>query len=122
MSLIKYATYRERANRLATVDNTPTMTDQAGSEDTDINVIVKRYGVYGTMPQGTKQARFGEDYSQLPDDLAGFIYTARSVERLRGELPFELANLTMEELVTYDTQQLAELLKAKPDTTKETTQ
>lgn len=118
--MIRYATYMERKVDLATVNNEPTMTDQSGADDTDINVIVKRYGVYGTVPQGKKQARFGEDYSELPDDLAGFIETARSVDSLRNNLPEELAVLTVDELLNYSPEALVELLKAKEKTTEET--
>lgn len=104
-----YARYKEIADRCATTNDEPSMTDQSGADDTDINVIVKRYGVYGTMPQGAKRPKFGEDFSELPEDLAGFIQTARSIESLKGQLPATLAGLTIEDLLTYTPEAITRL-------------
>ncbi|QCQ84609.1 internal scaffolding protein [Blackfly microvirus SF02] len=114
--MIHVGRYMERKVELASVNVDPSETDQSGSDDTDINVIVKRYGVYGTVPQGKKPAVYGEDYSQLPDDLRGFIETARTIDSLRGELPTELAALTIEDLVTYTPEAIAALLAPKQPT------
>lgn len=115
--MINYNRYRERAAQLATADETPTMTDQSGAEDTDINVIVKRYGVYGTFPQGKTQPLYGQDFSELPDDLRTAIETVRSLENLKSNLPEALQNLTVEELMTYTPEAINGLLKPKEETT-----
>lgn len=109
-SLINAQNYRKRAAALASYNNDPSEADQAGSDDTDINVIVKRYGVYGTVPSGMKAPQFGADLSAMPTDLADLIATARSLETLRGELPPELAATTIEELLAFTPQELAAIL------------
>lgn len=108
---LNYAQWTKRAMMLATVNTEPSETDQTGAEDTDINVIVKRYGVYGTMPSGTKPPQFGQDMSEIPTDLRSLIETARSVERLRGELPPQFRNLSIEELISYTPETIADMLK-----------
>jgi len=112
--LKSYARYLERADELATDDLTPTMTDQSGAEDTDINVIVKRYGVYGTVPQGKTPPQFGQDFSQLPDDLRTAIETVRALDNLRSELPEGLQNLTLEDLLTYTPEAITRLAQPEP--------
>nr|QJB20023.1 MAG: internal scaffolding protein [Microvirus sp.] len=117
-----YQEYLIRKAQLASINKDPSKADQSGAEDTDINVIVKRYGVYGTIPQSNKTAKFGEDFSELPDDLRGMIETARSLSFHQGELPVALQVLTVEDLMTYDAKALAELLKPKQETKEEVKQ
>lgn len=107
---INYEQYKERAARLASVNNDPSETDQAGGDDTDINVIVKRYGVYGTVPSGMKQPQFGADYSDVPTDLRDVIESARMLEIYRGELPEALRALNVEDLITMTPQAIADIL------------
>jgi len=111
MSKINYVRYKERARRLASVNNQPTRTDQSGAEDSDINVIVKRYGVYGTIPQGKKQPQFGQDLSEIPTDLAEVIESARMLEIYRGQLPDALKALNIEDLITMTPEAIADILK-----------
>lgn len=119
--MLNYSQYTKRAMMLASVNILPSETDQTGADDTDINVIVKRYGVYGTMPSGAKTPQYGQDTADLPNDLRGFIEAGRSVERLRGELPPQLAGLSVEELLSYTPQALADMLKPATRTTESTT-
>jgi len=108
--LMNYAMYRERADRLAFHNTDPSETDQSGGDDTDVNVIVKRYGVYGTVPSGMKQPQFGMDMSEIPLDLRDMIESARSLERLRGELPESLRALNVEDLITMTPEAIAGIL------------
>lgn len=110
MSKINYAQYRARARRLASVNNDPSETDQAGAEDSDINVIVKRYGVYGTVPQGANVPQYGADYSEIPNDLRDMIESARMLEIYRGQLPEALRALNVEDLITMTPQAIADIL------------
>lgn len=113
---LNYEQYRKRANLLASVNNEPTKTDQSGAEDSDVNVIVKRYGVYGTTPSGLKQPQFGSDYSEIPTDLRDMIESARMLEIYRGELPEALRALNVEDLITMTPQAIADILN--PPATK----
>jgi len=117
MATIKYAQYRARAKRLATRNHNedgeiyPSMTDQSGAEDSDVNVIVKRYGVYGTVPSGKNPPQFGADYSEIPTDLRDMIESARMLEIYRGQLPDALKALNVEDLITMTPQAIADILK-----------
>lgn len=99
-------------HRGRTVNNMPTMTDQSGAKDADLNVIVERMIRTGTVTQAKDQPMYG-DFSGLPKDYRDFIHQARSIEKLRGDLPKELGALTVEDLVVMDNQALADYLKPK---------
>lgn len=113
---INLETYKARADRVAfrNCDENgeifPSEADQSGAEDTDINVIVKRYGVYGTIPQGSKIPRYGEDLSEIPTDLRDMIHTARTLETLRGQLPDALKSINIEDLITMDPKAISDIL------------
>lgn len=106
-------------NRGKTLNKDPSLTDQSGAKDTDLNIIVKKFVQTGTMP-GQKEKPLYGDFSNLPTDLRGFIQQARSIEKLRGELPKALADLTVEDLVVMDDQALVEYLKPKEVSKPET--
>lgn len=89
--------------KYATRNTEPTMTDQSGADDTDINLIVKRYGVFGTVP-GTNRPPVYGDFADLPHDLRERIELIRSIPELQGGLPKELSGM-----------QLGELLSLTPD-------
>lgn len=103
---LTYADYIARADRLATrnIDAEgvilPSETDQAGADDTNINVIVKRYGVYGTVPSGMKTPQYGNDLSEIPPDLRDMIEAARMLEIYRGQLPEALRELNIDDLLS----------------------
>ncbi|QXP08018.1 MAG: internal scaffolding protein [Arizlama microvirus] len=120
---LNYAQYKERAKLLATMNAEPSETDQSGSDETDINVIVKRYGVYGTIPQGTTPPQFGTDLSEIPTDLRDVIESARMLEIYRGELPVELRALNVDDLLTKTPQEIAAILNppTKPAANSEST-
>jgi len=107
---INYKQYLERAEKLATVNTEPSETDQTGADDTDINVIVKRYGVYGTVPSGNKPPQFGQDTTEYPTELAEAIEIARSVKELRQGLPEKLRTMDNEELMLLTPEQIAGII------------
>jgi len=120
---LNYEQWNNRARSLAFVNTEPTKTDQSGAADTDINVIVKRYGVYGTVPAGKKQPQFGVDMSEIPTDLADVIEAARMLEIYRGELPPALRAINIDDLITMTPDAIASILNPpapKPEN-KETT-
>jgi len=96
-----------------TVNKRPTMTDQAAAKDTDRNVIVKKFMQHGQVPMSDKQPMY-LDFTQMPEDLQGFLKQAQSVRGLRRQLPQELRDLTLDALMSLTPAQLREKLK-KPD-------
>jgi len=120
---LNYEQYKKRANLLASINDLPSETDQSGANDTDINVIVKRYGVYGTIPQGMKTPHYGMDMSEVPNDLRDMIEAARMLEIYRGELPEALRALNVDDLLNLTPEQINATLNplSKPAESKETT-
>jgi len=98
--------------RSRTKNTKPSLTDQAAARETDRNVIVKRFMVSGQVPGG-KQPMFG-DFSILPNNLKDFIRIGKSLKDHRANLPPELRNLPLHELLALTTKELAEKLK-KPE-------
>lgn len=96
-------------NRAAFTDVGETMTDQSQAHDTDINVIVKRYGVFGQAPGIDKEPIYG-DFSDLPTDLRGFIEMGRTLDDERARLPEPLREMSMEELFALTPEKLTEIL------------
>jgi len=106
--------YEKNRVRARTFNNQPTMTDQSQAADTDLNIIVRRFGVTGQIPRGG-EPMYG-DFSELPTDLRGMIEKSKEVESLRRKLPKELAELDITELLTLTPEQLSAKL-TKPTTT-----
>lgn len=112
--------YYKRNRLLATIDDTPTMTDQSQAMDTDINVIVKRYGIHGQAP-GTSEAAVYQDLSEFPNNLRDIIDTARNIDEHLGALPPQLRNTTFGELLNLTEEQLtAKLTPAEQPPAEET--
>lgn len=86
--------------------NEPTLTDQAGARDTDINVIVNMFTVHGQAP-GTSREPIYSDLSNLPTDLRGLIELAQSLRYHQGRLPKELQNISAEELINLSPADIA---------------
>ena len=59
--------YTANAQRAEYNDNTPTMTDQAGANETDINVIVKRHADTGLWSHVNPNAPQAGDFTQFGD-------------------------------------------------------
>lgn len=90
-----------------------TLTDQSQARETDINVIVSRYGITNQMPGTGAQPIYG-DFTQLPKDLREFIDLGRSIEDRRAELPPELREMPIEELLALTPEQLTDKLTPSP--------
>lgn len=105
------------ANKIAarTVNNEPTMTDQAAARDTDINVIVKQFTQHGQMPGKTGQPLY-EDWTDMPDDLREYIETSRAIAQHHARLPEQLRSMSTEELLALTPQELRN--KLTPPETK----
>lgn len=101
-------THEERRAAARTINTEPTLTDQSQANETDINVIIGRFGVGGTVTATKKEPMYG-DFSELPTDLKGFLDARHELEEARLRLPKELRDIPTEELV-YMT---GEALKAK---------
>lgn len=101
--------YYERARACATRNTDPTMTDQAGANDTDINVIVRRMGVGGALPGNTKSPMYG-DFTGLPPDLRGFLESADQLRDQYANLPAQLRNYTPSELLNLTTTEMVKIL------------
>lgn len=102
-------TYQQRKEKAKYRPTKPTKTDQSQAKDTDVNLIVKRYAVSGTVPGNTSTPMYG-DFTKLPRDFRGLIEQARSIEKLRGELPEQMQNLTIQDLVEMDNAALVKYL------------
>lgn len=98
-------------NKMAaiTVNTTPTLTDQSQASETDRNVIVHKFLQHGQIPAPRKAPTYA-DYSQLPQDLRGFLDQARSLERLRAQLPTQLRGYSQSDLLALTPQQLKDIL------------
>lgn len=105
------STHAYRTNKAKAVFNNtePSLTDQSQAKDTDINVIVKRYGVHGTAPGINGEPLYG-DFTNIPTDLRTMIETSRELENYRRKLPKQLAELPIEELIALTPEKLTSIL------------
>lgn len=81
------------------INTEDTLTDQSQANDTDINVIVQRYGITGTAPGAPTPPQY-EDYSELPNNLKDMIEQVRDVRLLRQTLPPGLREIPVDKLLT----------------------
>lgn len=98
---MSYATNKQNAKHF---NKGESMTDQSAAHETDRNVIVKRYLQTGQAPGG-KAPMYG-DFANLPQDLRGYIHTARDLNRLKSKLPKELQGKSLEELAALTMDEL----------------
>lgn len=87
----------------------PTLTDQAGARDTDINVIVAQFGIHGQVPQGASNPLYG-DFTDLPNGLRESIEMARNMRAEQDKLPEQLRGLSIDELLALTPETLREKL------------
>lgn len=92
-----------------TVNNEPTLTDQSAVAQTDINIIVNQFLRTGQQPQG--QPKHYADFTQLPNDLRSFIEMGRSIAEHRANLPDQLREIPVEDLVQMTDEQINAMLK-----------
>lgn len=88
--------WKQNKERAKTINTEPSLTDQSQAPNTDINIIVTQFMRTGQAPQG-KTPIYG-DFTQLPEDLRGFIEMGRSINTLRSALPEQLREIPPAEL------------------------
>lgn len=103
------AAYIDRKKKLATRTTKPTKTDQSMAKDTDLNVIVGKF-LKGQLPTGAPIEPVYGDFTRYPDDLRGFIKTARELNQHRAELPEKLRDMPVEQLMALTNEQLTAIL------------
>lgn len=96
-------------DKAATVTSRPSKTDQSQARETDINVIVRRYGIHAQAPGSSREPMYG-DFSGLPTDLRGFIEMAQELDVHRDRLPPSLRDVPIEELISMTPDQLTAIL------------
>lgn len=80
------------------INTEPTLTDQAGARDTDINIIVAQFGIHGQVPGPAQDPMYG-DFTDMPNGLAESIQTARTLKEHKNRLPEALKDMTVDELL-----------------------
>lgn len=95
------------------INTEPSLTEQSLANETDINVIISRFAVSGTVPGAAGEPIYA-DFTQLPTDLRGFLETAQRLDQLRSSLPPALRSKPVEELLTLTPEQLKTILTPKP--------
>lgn len=99
----------------------PTMTDQSQAADTDVNIILGKFGIGGTVTVQGKQPIYG-DFTGLPHNLRSMIEMARSSASLRQTLPAALKDMPNEQLFALTKDELTNILTPpKPEATNGTT-
>lgn len=103
-------TYRERAKRLATRTTKPSLTDQSMAKDTDLNVIVGKFLKGHPAPGSARTPIHGADLYDFPTDLREAIEMARSLDEKRAQLPEQLRDMPMEQLMVLNRDELTRIL------------
>lgn len=85
------------------------LADQSQADETNINVILRKYGVTGVATGVAGPPQY-LDHTQLPEDLREAYDQIRSVGRLRDQLPDSLRNRPLQELNALTLEQLNEIL------------
>lgn len=102
--------WKDNKARAVTWPDPVSAADQSAAQETDINVIVAKMGITGTVPGAPLEPMYG-DWTQFPTDLREFIETARTIDSLKEKLPEQLKGKTTEEIIAMTPEALAELLK-----------
>lgn len=107
--------YEKNKAAARTVNKLPSLTDQSQASETDRNVIVHRFLKTGQAPGASRQPMYG-NMAVLPQDLAGFLKQARSLEHLRKKLPKALQGYSMRDLLSLTPQELKTILQPSAPT------
>ena len=105
--------YQLNKIRSQTKNHKPTKTDQSAAKDTDINVIVKQFTYTGQAP-GAAGSPLYADFTQYPQDLRGFIETARSIETHRKNLPAAIRDMPLAQLLVLTPDELRNRITPAP--------
>jgi len=96
-----------------TENNEPTLCDQSQAKATDINIIVTQFLKTGQGP-GQSNPMYG-DFTELPQDLRGFIEMGRSINDHKKQLPDQLKEIPLEYLVKMTNEQINAILTPPAD-------
>lgn len=77
--------HRDDQVAYATINEEPSLTQQSDAKDADINVIMKRYGGTGQLPQLTVQPMYG-DFSEVTD-YRDAVERVQAADKMFKELP-----------------------------------
>jgi phage internal scaffolding protein len=108
------------SNDFAVHNDEPSMTVQSQAEDADINVLMRRYGITGKMPDNVKLPTYG-DFTHVMDYRSAFDAVRQANERFM-EIPAEVRarfNHDPQQLLDFvenpaNADQLVQLGLAKP--------
>lgn len=101
--------HEQRRAKGRTMNDGKSLTDQSQADDTNINVILRKYGVTGVAKGVAGQPQY-VDHTTLPKDLREAMEMARSADRLLLELPTQLRDKTVEELSKLTLEQIDAIL------------
>jgi len=102
-------TYRANKARARFYNTQPSMTDQSQANDTDVNIIMKKYAVTGTAP-GAPKAPMYIDMTNFPTTLRGVLEEGRKMGAYRRALPEQLRDKPIEELLMLTTEEIQTIL------------
>lgn len=102
--------YNSRKQAARFKNTKPSETDQSQAKATDLNVIVARFGV--SVRSINADPKFGMDLTTWPNDLRETFETAKSLKDARAQLPSQLQDLAIAELLKLTPEQI--LAKLKP--------
>lgn len=97
-----------------TVSDPISMADQSQAEDTNINVILRKYGVTGVATGRAGPPQY-LDHTEHPEDYRQAIELTRKIGTLQQQLPEQLKNMTLEQVTHLSNEQLNAIL-APPKT------
>jgi len=106
---MNYQINKERAKYR---NDEPSLTDQSQAAGTDINIVMTQFLRTGQQ-NGTKAPMFG-DFSELPEDLRGFIEMGRSITEHREQLPEQLRNVPTARLFNMTREEISAILNPPP--------
>lgn len=91
------------------INTKPSKTDQSQAEDTNINIIMRKYRITGQAP-GASKAPIYADFTELPTSLAEMMETARKMPSIRASLPEQLRSMPLEQLLSLTPEDLTNIL------------
>lgn len=106
--------YHKNKAAARTRNTDPTLTDQSQAADTDINVIVRRHQAGGFTQPGRREPIYA-DFAALPRGLREMIEHARTLPRIREQLPEGLRDLPVETLVNLTPNDVTRILTPPAD-------
>jgi len=104
--------YYENRKRARTENLEPTETDQSGAAQTDMNIIVTQLLKTGQGPGNPVAPMYG-DFTNLPRDLRETIETCRGLKDIRNNLPEQLKDKPIEDLLLMTREDIDAILAPK---------